>query len=154
MKKLLKKFWKGIKKAFYKLRAKTRHIVPIAIKIVDVIKKVTDSPVDNFILSIVTGSIPGDADDILVKKVTEFVEKEIPRLLLKLRLINSIAGIEDPNEQLRAIIAEFQPMDKETRKYYLHAIATKAIEFLSDDQLSWSEAVILSEMEYVETKIK
>ena len=154
MKKLLRKFWKGIKRAFYKLRAKTRHIVPIAIKIVDGFKKVMDSPVDNFVLAIITNSIPGDADDILVKKVTEFVEREIPGLLLKLRLINSIAGIEDPNEQLRAIMAEFKPMDKETKKYYLHAIATKAIEFLSDGKLSWSEAVILSEMEYVETKIK
>jgi len=154
MKKLLKRFWKGIKKAFHKLRTKAKHILPVAIKITEGVKKVMDSPVDDIVASIITNAIPGNADDILVKKVTQFVEKELPGLLIKLKLINSVAGIEDPNEQLKAIIAQLKISDKEPLNIYLHTVSAKAIEFLSDSKISWSEAVILSEIEYVETKEK
>lgn len=148
MKKFLKKLWAGISKAYKALVGTTQRYVPIAINIVEQVKKVMDSPVDDIILSIVTAAIPGDADDKLVAKVKGIVEEWLPKILLELQIVDAIAGITDPNEQIKAILAKLKFSSKETQNIFFHGFCSLLIEKLSDGNISWSDSVALSEYCY------
>lgn len=148
MKRILKKIWNFIKNIFNKLDDEVKRIVPVAINIVEAVKKVMDSPVDEVIATILKQVIPGDADNVLIDQVKSFIEKNLPKVLLDLNLVNSIAGIEDENEKLKAILAQFKLSSDETKNILYHGLAALAIEKLSDGKLSWSDAVALSEYYY------
>jgi len=72
----------------------------------------------------------------------------LPGVLLDLKLVNSIANIEDPNEKLKAVLAQFKLSSNDTKNIVYHGLAALAIEKLSDGKLSWSDAVALSEYYY------
>ena len=148
MGKLIRKIWSGIKRLFNKVEDATKELIPIAIKIVEGVKKVMDSPVDDVVLSIITEAIPGKADDILIEKITKFVEKELPGILLELRLIDSIAGIDDPNEQLKAILNQFKFTSDSQKNEILHSLASLTLDKLSDGDFSWSDSVVVAEFYY------
>jgi hypothetical protein len=148
MKKFFKKIWRGIARAYNYLRGRTREIVPVAIKIVEGVKKVMDSPVDDIVLSIIKDAIPGTADDIMIDKVTKYVKKELPHTLVQLRVIKSIAGIDDPNEQLKAILAELKLSSDEQKNEIYHSLSALILKSLSDGKLTWSESVVISEYYY------
>ncbi len=148
MKRLFRSIWKGVAKAYNYLRGRTKEMIPIAIKIVDGIKKVMDSPVDDIILSIIKDAIPGTADDILIDKVTKVVEKWVPKVLIEMQLIQSIAGIENTNDQLQAILDQLKLSSEETKNIIYHGLASLILEKLSDRKLTWTEATAISEYYY------
>lgn len=148
MKKLLKKIWKSIASVFNKIEAKTKQYVPVAIKVVEALKKVMDSPVDDVIFTIIKNSIPGNADDILADKISATLQEWLPKILLDLKLINSIANEEDQNAQLNAILAQLKLSSNETQNIFYHGLCSLIIEKLSDGELSWSDSVAISEYYY------
>jgi len=148
MKKLLRKIWAWIAETYQGIVGGTKKYVPIAIKIVEAMKKVMDSPVDDVVIFIVTSAIPGDADDKAAAKVKAFVEKWLPKFLLELRIIEGVANIPNLNDQLQAILNEVKKLSPETQGVIWHGFASLAIEKLSDGELSWSDAVALSEYFY------
>ena len=148
MRKLIKKIWSSIRKMFNKLKGTTKEVIPIAIKIVEGVKKVMDTQIDDIVLTIVKNAIPGTADDILIDKVTKFVEKELPKILLQLNIIQSIVGIKNSNEQLKAILAQFNLSSDQQKNKAYHEIAYLTIEALSDGKITRSEAIVLSEYYY------
>lgn len=148
MKTFLKKIWNAIRNLYDSLVGNTRRYVPVAIRIVEAIKSVVDSPVDDIILGIVKLAIPGDADDKLIDKVKETVERWLPKILLELRLVDSIANIEDPNQQLQAILAQLKLSSDETQAIVYHGLASLILEKLSDGELSWSDSVAIAEYYY------
>ena len=148
MKKVLKKIWNWVKDLYDGLVGSTKKYVPIAIKIVEGIKKVMDTPVDDIALAIVTTAIPGDADDKLVKKVKEFVELNLPKFLVELKIINEISNYPDLNSQLQGIITELKKLSPTAQAALWHTFASLAIEKLSDGECTWSDAVVLAEWYY------
>ena len=148
MKKLLKKIWETIKSLYNQLIGVTQKYIPIAINIVEGIKKVMDSPVDDIVLEIVKLAIPGDADDKIINKVKSVVETWIPKILLELKITNAIAGMTDVNEQLKAILDELKKLSPETQAIVWHGMASLLIEKLSDGKISWSDGVALAEYFY------
>jgi hypothetical protein len=148
MKKLLSKIWNTIRNLYDSLVGNTRKYVPVAIRIVEAIKSVVDSPVDDIVLGIIKLAIPGTTDDKLIDKVKETVEKWLPKILLELRLVDSISTIEDPNEQLKAILAQLKLSSDETQAIVYHGLASLILEKLSDGELSWSDSVAISEYYY------
>ena len=152
MKKFLKKIWYAIKSLYESIVGSTRKCVPIAINIVEAIKSVMDTPVDDVILEILKRAIPGTADDVLIDKVKSVVEKWLPKILLELRLVDSVANIEDQNEQLKAILAQLKLSSDETQNMLYHGLASLILEKLSDGELSWSDSVAISEYYYVNFK--
>lgn len=107
-----------------------------------------DGPVDDVILSIVKAAIPGDADDKLIDKVHKTVEEWLPKILLDLNLINSVANIEDRNEQLKAILAQLKLSSDETKNIFYHGIAALILEKLSDGKFDWTDATAVAEYYY------
>jgi DNA polymerase III delta prime subunit len=145
MKKFIANIWNKIKDLYNSLIGTSKKYIPIAINIVEAIKKVTDSPVDDIILSIVKAAIPGTADDVMIDKVKDTVEKWLPKILLELRLWQSVSNIEDQNEQLQAILKEINLSSDETKSIIYHGLAALILEKLSDGELSWSDSVAISE---------
>lgn len=148
MKKTIQKLWAWVKWLWLSLDKEIEKYVPAAINIVEGIKKVMDSPVDDIVLAIVKTAIPGTADDILIDKIKFLVEKNLPTILLNLKLINDIANIDNPNEQLKAILAELKFPNEQVAGAFYHSLASLILEKLSDGKLNWSECVLISEFYY------
>jgi hypothetical protein len=145
MKKFLKKIWDGVKNIYHKLIGGTQKYVPIAINIVEAVKSVMATPVDDILAEIIKKSIPGGADDVLIDNIKNTVEKYIPLILIELQATEIISNIEDPKEQLKAIFDRIKVSSNETQNILWHGLASLLIEKLSDGRISWSDAVALSE---------
>lgn len=136
----LKKLWNGIRKLFAGLRLKSKVWVKLAVGVVQGLKVIMDSPVPDVVAAI----IPGDADD----KVKDKIRLWIPKIMLELNMIEAIAGIEDVNEQLNAILAKIKLSSKETRNIFWHGLGSLLIEKFSDGKFSWADAVAVSQYYY------
>ncbi len=148
MNKLLAKIWRAVHLAYHKIVEETRQWVPIAVNVVEGIKVVMDTPVDDVVLSIVKLAIPGGADDVVIDKIKSTVEQWLPKILLELKLVDGIANIDDPNEQLKAILAQLKLSSDETKNIIYSGLASVILEKLSDGKLSWSDAGAISEYYY------
>lgn len=137
--------FRSIARLFNKLKSEVKKLVPIAINIVEGIKSVMDSPVDDILATIIKNAIPGDADDILIDKITKVVKEWIPKVLIELKMVESVAGIDDQNEQLKAILSQFKLSSDETQNIFYHGLCSLILEKLSDGKLSWSDSIIISE---------
>ncbi|HJU45518.1 MAG TPA: hypothetical protein VJ647_01990 [Chitinophagaceae bacterium] len=146
--KFLRRLWAAIASLFHKVDDEVKMWVPIAIRVVQGIKRVMDGPVDDVILTIVKTAIPGDADDKLIDKVHRTVEEWIPKVLLQLNLVNSIADTEDVNEKLKAILAQLKLSGDETKNIFYHGIASLILEKLSDGKFDWTDATAVAEYYY------
>lgn len=146
--KALKKLWAWVAKIFNQLNAKTKVLVPIAIKVVEAIKDFELSQSADFIEFVVTKAIPGDADDKAVKVAREVIRKWLPKILLELQLIEVAANTDDVNEKLQLILKQLKLSSDETQNIVYHGIASLIIEKLSDGELSWSDAIAISEYYY------
>jgi hypothetical protein len=104
-----------------------------------------DSPVDDIITSILKVAIPGDADDILIDKITAVVKEWIPKILLELKMVEAVANIEDQNEQLAAILGQFKLSSDESKNIFYHGLCSLILEKLSDGKIDWSDSVVISE---------
>lgn len=152
MKKIFQKILNFIKKIYSSLKDETKQYLPVAINFVEAVKKVMDSPVDDIALSIVTTLIPSIPKD-KVELVKQKIETALPKILLEMNLINSIANIEDTNQQLQAILdaLKVSPDDVKAEKY--HTMASKLLVILSDSKITWGEAVLFTEW-YYQTYVK
>lgn len=148
LKTLIKKIWDAIGKFFNRMEDETKRLVPVAIKVVEGVKSVIDSPVDDIIAEVIKKSIKGEVDDIIIDKIKLTVETWIPKILLELKMIESIANIEDTNEQLKVILEQFRFSSDETKNIFYHGLSCLILEKLSDGKLSWSDAIAISEYYY------
>lgn len=142
---MLKKLWLSIAKMFDFLESKTKKLVPVAINVVQGLKAVMDGPVDDVIAFVIKTAIKGQTDDVIIDKTTETVKEWIPKILFELELINSIANIEDQNEQLQAILNKINLSSDEKKKIIYHGLASLILEKLSDGKITWSDSVAISE---------
>lgn len=140
LKKFLSNLWKGIKHIFDSIEDDLKKLVPIAIKVVEAIKTFDESIVSD----VMTALIPGEVDDKIVQKLREF----LPKVLLELNMIDAIAGITDPNEQLKAILARIKLSPKSSQDVFYHGVASLILSELSDGKFSWSDAVAVAEYYY------
>ena len=148
MKKFIQRVWGAIISLYEKLTNKAKFYVPVAINVVEAIKSVMDSPVDDIVAEIVKRVIPGIKDDIIIDKAREVIQKWVPKILLELKLVDSIANIEDPNERLKAILSQLNISSDEAKNIIYHGLASLILEKLSDGELSWSDSVAISEYYY------
>jgi len=130
---------------FQGLKKETKRMVPIAINVVEGIKKVMDGPVDDIVLAVVKNAIHGSADDLLIDKVQAVVKEWLPKILLELKMVEGIAGIEDQNEQLQAILAQFKLSSDESKNIFYHGFCSLILEKLSDGKIDWSDSILISE---------
>lgn len=147
MKKLWIKIRDFIKKSYVKLVDETKENIPIAINIVEGVKKVMDSQVDDVILSVLKVIIPTLPSG-QIEMVKGKVEEYLPKLLMELNLINTIANTADINEQLNLILNALKLSSDEIKAEKYHTLASKLLIILSDGKITWGESVMFTEWYY------
>ena len=149
LKVILAQIWAFLSGLFKKFDKFIDQFAPIAIKVVDAIKTVNESTTGDIIETILAAVIPGNADDKAIRVIRAKLKEILPKLLLQLNITQSIAAIENPNEQLKAIINAINMSPDEVKNMYYHVFSTKILEALSDGKLTWSESVHIAEYYYV-----
>jgi hypothetical protein len=117
-----------------------KELAPVAIGVVQCVKKFVDSPIADVITSI----IPGNIDDRLKEKLRAI----LPDVIIKMQLVDTIANIEDRNEQLKAILEKLKLSSDEAQNVFYHGLASLILEKLSDGKLTWTESVVIAEYYY------
>jgi hypothetical protein len=152
MKKFLMRIWDWVRSTYDRLIGASQKYVPLAIRIVEGIKKVVESPVDDVVAEILKAVIPGTGDDLAIDKARVMIEKWLPKVAIELRLIDAANNIEDPNEQLKAMIAELQKFDIKGQWAMWHEIAVMLIDMLADGEWSWADSKVMAEYIYQNMK--
>lgn len=148
MKKLLKKIWVFISLLWSKADVFIDKFAPIAIGIVEQIKKVNESTTGDIIESILSAVIPGKADDVFLGIVREYLRSYLPKILAGMHISQSIAAIEDPNEQLKAIIVAINMSPDEEKNAKYHTLSVLILNSISDGKLTFGESVLIAEYYY------
>lgn len=148
MKNVLKKIWLFIAGLWNSLDALIEKYAPIATKVVEAIKTVNESTTGDVIEMILAAVIPGKADDVFIRALREKLRKILPEIILKLSIAKSVAEIEDPNEQMKAILAQINLSSNEAKNIYYHGLCALILEALSDKKITWSESVQIAEYYY------
>lgn len=144
----LAQIWGFISGIWKKASNEIRQITPIAVNAVNVIKTVNESFAGDIIATIIGRIIPGTADDIAINLIRERLRKILPKVILQLSLIDTIASTENLNEQLKNIILAINLSPDETKNIYYHSLCVLILESLADGKLSFSESVQISEYYY------
>lgn len=139
-----KRIAEKVKALWIKKNKVALKVVPAAVKITEALKKVWDSPADEAIVSIIR-TVTSEPVGFTAEKIRQGIEKFIPVCLLNLNMIKAIAEIEDPHEQMLAILDQFKFSNDTEKKQAYHLFCTHLIEYLSDGKLTWGECVKLSE---------
>lgn len=152
MKKLLKKIFNFVKRLYNKLIDESKIYIPISIKIVEILKEVMDSPVDDILLAVISKLVP-NVPVAQLNIIKAKVEEQLPKLLVELNLINAAVNAPTVNEQLQMILnaLKVSPDNVKAEKY--HTLASKLLVILSDGKITWSEAVVFTEW-YYQTYLK
>src|SRR5205085_1190903 len=108
--------WKGISKIWNKAEDSIKQLTPIAIEVVQKVKLFLDSPVAD----VITALIPGNIDDVIKEKLRE----KLPDIIIKMQLIDSIANVEDTNEQLAIILEKLKLSSDEAQNVFYHGLAS------------------------------
>lgn len=148
MKNILKKIWLFIANLWSALDALIEKYAPVAINVVNAIKKINESTTGDIIETIVSTVIPGKADDAFIAILRAKLKEILPKVITALNMSEAIARIEDPNEQLKAIINAINLSPDETKNAYYHSISALILQALSDGKLTWSESVQIAEYYY------
>ena len=137
--------WAFIVKLFVKLDKIADKFAPIAINIVEAIKKVNESSTGDIIELIITTAIPGTKDDAIMRLVRKKLKDLLPKILLQMNIVQSISNISDPNEQLKAILIAINMSPDETKNAYYHSFAALILQAIADKKLTWSESVYIAQ---------
>ena len=146
--KILSNIWNFFQKIFKKVDDKTKVLAPIAIKVVQGVKIVMDSPADNVLLFLADYGLKGVVDPDTIKKVNDTIKAWLPKVLTELTMVNTIAGMADPNQQLQAIFANLKLSSNETKAIVYRGLAALILQKLSDGKLTLSEAGEIAEYYY------
>lgn len=147
-KNILAVIWAFVAQLWSKADELVEKVTPIAINVVNALKKVNEGTTGDIIETILSLAIPGKADDAIIKVIRERLKEILPKVLLQLNLAQSIADIKDPNEQLKAILTAINLSSDETKNAYYHVLCTMILKALADGKLTWSESVQIAEYYY------
>lgn len=154
----MKKLWSWIKGLFSKvgnaydsLEEKAKPLVRIAVNVVQEIKTFNESGTADIITTIVTAAIPGTKDDIIVNATRTWLKKELPKIAIKLALVDSTINLKTTDEKLKAIISALQLSENKGEKAL--AFAAQLAVYLEDGKLSIEELTAAAN-DYYNTFVK
>ena len=145
---IIQKAWSWVTNIFNKADDEAKILVPIAIKIVNGLKVVMESPADNALVYLIDFVTKGIVDPVLIQKIYDTIKSYLPKVLTDLTLINSIANITDPNAQLQAILAALKLSSNAAQNTLYHGLCSLILQDLSGGKLTFAEAVSISQYYY------
>ena len=123
-------------------------IAPVAINVVEEIKKINESTTGDIIELIISRVIKGNADDLAIKAIREQLRKRLPEVLEIMRLSMNIAKVDDANLQVKMILEAINMSPDAVRNAHYHTFCSMLLEKISDGKLTWGESVILAQYYY------
>lgn len=144
MKKLFKKLFAWIQKIFNALDDESKQAIPIAISITSWVKSFMDSGLGEFSIAALKKAIPGRVDDVII----DFIDMHLADIIIKLKLIESAAQVDDKDEKVRIIISFLRVCSREEQNTFWQGMANLVYQALKDGELSWGEVSILLEAAY------
>jgi hypothetical protein len=133
-----------------KLFARSKYFIHVAVKpsvaTVNLLKAFVDSP----LAPVITALIPGEIDNMIADKL----RRHLPEALKVLGFADECINAGSNDLIVQCAIAKLRLYNPTQQAAAWHNIASVLSQYLSDDKLTWSEAVHLAEMVYNEIKPK
>lgn len=147
--KLLTKFKNWLFKTFKSVKKELKTIIPIAIDVVNAMKKFVDSPGCDFLTSV----IPGTIDN----QLQTFLSNILPEIWKGLHKWQSIIGVEDVNQQMKLILEELKTLPQSERNNIktqaAAEIVVKVSNFLNKETVATDEAFLMVKSAYMYPEI-
>jgi hypothetical protein len=144
----LAQIWAFVSSIWKKASDEVKLIAPLAVNAVNVLKSINESFVGDIVETVLAAIIPGKVDDMIIHNARVKLQKILPKVIIQLNIANSISKIQDPNEQLKAILVAINMSSDETKNIYYHSLCVLILQSLADGKLTWSESVQISEYYY------
>ena len=140
----MKKFFSWLKGLFKKavgaydaLEEKAKPLVKVAVNIVQALKTFNESGTADVISAIIAAAIPGVKDDAIIAATRAWLKKELPKIAIKLALVDSTINLMSTDAKLKAIISALQLSENKGEKAL--AFAAQLAVYLEDGKLSVDE---------------
>lgn len=150
LKRILQAILAFISSIWRKTTDEVKIITPIAVNIVNAVKIINESFIGDVIQEVLKIAIPGDSEDKIIIQIRARLKEVLPKLILQLNLVDSIANIRDTDEQLKAILGVINIAEDEKKRIFYHSLCSLIINSLADGKLTWSESVLIAEYYYTE----
>ena len=124
------------------------RIAPIAVQIVEEIKKVNETTTGDIIELIITKAIKGEADDLIIRNLRVKLKEKLPEVIEVMRLALNIAKVDDKNLQAKMVLDAINFSPNQIKNAHYHTFCSMLIESISDGKLTWGESVILAQYVY------
>lgn len=144
LKNFLKNIWQFFSQWWSVAEQAVKDNVHTAVVVTENIKNFVDSPIGDFLLSVVDEKVPGD----LTSKVKEI----LPKILLALHIVDDCKDLPE-TDALKCVAGKLKLMADDTKDVMYHSLATLLAKELSDGKLSLSDAIAVVEWYYT-NKVK
>jgi hypothetical protein len=143
MKNLFQQIFTWVKTTLGVVFDRFKTISVVAVNVTAKLKFIVESEV----LDVAVDLIPGNLDNVILDKV----RLVIPIVIKKLALVSGFVQDTDSNsEVVDKVISHLKELNPEGRKAFWVMLAAELNVALSDGKLSFSEAVILTQLTYTE----
>ena len=141
MKKLLQKIWGGIQALWKKVNDEVKEHAVACVNMVEAIKNFNDSGAADF-LDYVTDTATRGLSIPVTEKLRKFIREQFPKILIELKIIQSIADLTDDNEKLKAILNELKLTS--TKGIIYKGVAGRFFELMADGKFDLNDSVDLT----------
>ena len=124
------------------------RIAPVAINVVEEIKKINETTTGDIIELIITKAIKGEADDLIIRNLRVKLKEKLPEVIEVMRLALNIAKVDDKNLQAKMVLDAINFSPDQVKNAHYHTFCSMLIESISDGKLTWGESVILAQYVY------
>ena len=124
------------------------RIVPVAINVVEEIKKINETTTGDIIELIITKAIKGEADDLIIRNLRVKLKEKLPEVIEVMRLALNIAKVDDKNLQAKMVLDAINFSPEQVKNAHYHTFCSMLIESISDGKLTWGESVIIAQYYY------
>lgn len=155
--KLLQNLIKWINGLWIKGDNQADKYVPIAVNVVQAVKKAIDSGNVDIIAGVVKNIIPGTVDDVIINKAVQIAKDRIPKLAIQLNIVKDILAIEGTPEQMQSALIALKNVFGPKWEMFCTGLAQEILVVISDGKVTWDEAWRLTKKyydEYVKPKNK
>jgi hypothetical protein len=140
LKTFLTKIWAGIESLFDGFPAELKAAIHIGVIVTENIKNFVDSPAADVLTTI----IPGDIDD----DIKNWLRAKLPELLAELKLVDSCAGLTDPQQITQCAVKVLQELTGDVQSSFLHSLSIFIAQIASNGSLTWADGVTITQWYY------
>ncbi len=133
--------------------AEAQVLIPIAINLVNGLKKVMDEPATDMVIAIVEAGLNNSADTVLINKAKAALDTWLPIILLKLQKAEDITKITNLQDQLVAALNELKFSSDTAKNMFWNDFAGVLLSALTTGTVTVEAGKVLIET-YYQTYIK